>query len=69
MDQRDIEEHGKDRGEGWGIGIKELFFYVNLCLCVYVFITYFGIRKLVEEKTICSSVLAELIKVLRTLIH
>jgi hypothetical protein len=27
MDQRDIEEHGKDRGEGWGIGIKKVFFF------------------------------------------
>jgi hypothetical protein len=43
MDERDMEEEGKDReGEGWRIGIKRLFsgiflemlFYVYFCLKV-----------------------------------
>jgi hypothetical protein len=31
MDERDIEEEGKDReGEGWGIGNKKVFFLWNV---------------------------------------
>jgi hypothetical protein len=28
IDERDVEEEGKDReGEGWGIGMKKFFFW------------------------------------------
>jgi hypothetical protein len=36
MDERDIEEEGKDReGEGWGIGNKKVFFFVE-CLGIFI---------------------------------
>jgi hypothetical protein len=38
MDQRDIEEHGKDRGEGWGIGIKKVFFFLISWNCSFMLI-------------------------------
>jgi hypothetical protein len=51
MDERDMEEKGKDWGRrGVGIGIKNIFFlnFFELLIYVYVyicmFIMYFGIR-------------------------
>jgi hypothetical protein len=33
MDERDMEEEGKNReGDGWGIGIKKLFHSPVICI-------------------------------------
>jgi hypothetical protein len=54
MDERDMEEVGKNReGEGRGIGIKKVIFgnfgIVILCLVSFIFMLHqLGIRKPVE---------------------
>jgi hypothetical protein len=39
MDERDIEEEGKDReGKGWGIRIEKVILFGNICNCYFKFI-------------------------------
>jgi hypothetical protein len=39
MDERDIEEKGKDReGKGWGIRIEKVILLGNICNCYFKFI-------------------------------